>query len=144
LGRVCEPGSVRVPTLCRPEPHPGLVHLVSSVRGRLRRGIGWAELLAATFPPGSVTGAPKSAALEMIAGLEPVARGVYCGSIGWVDSRRGHGDLNVAIRTFWMANGALHFGTGAAVTWDSTPVGEWEETELKARKLLDIACGGTT
>jgi len=139
LGRVCEPGSVTVPTLCRPEPHPGLVHLVSSVRGRLRRGVGWAELLAATFPPGSVTGAPKTAALEIIGGLEPVPRGVYCGSVGWVDSQRGHGDLNVAIRTFWLEDGALHFGTGAAVTWDSTPIGEWEETELKARALLDIA-----
>jgi para-aminobenzoate synthetase component 1 len=139
LGRVCEPGTVTVPALCRPEAHPGLDHLVSTVHGRLRPGVGWAELLGATFPPGSVTGAPKGAALEMIAGLEPVARGVYCGSVGWVDSARGHGDLNVAIRTFWLDDGAIHFGTGAAVTWDSTPEGEWAETELKAATLLDIA-----
>jgi len=139
LGRVCEPGSVRVPTLCRRESHPGLDHLVSTVRGRLRGDVGWVELLAATFPPGSVTGAPKAAAIDVIAGLEPSARGVYCGSVGWVDSGRGHGDLNVAIRTFWLEDGALHFGTGAAVTWDSTPDGEWDETELKARTLLALA-----
>jgi len=139
LGMVCEAGSVGVPALCRREPHPGLDHLVSTVQGRLRRDVGWVELLAATFPPGSVTGAPKAAALDVIAGLEPAARGVYCGSVGWVDSSRGHGDLNVAIRTFWLEDGALHFGTGAAITWDSTPEGEWAETELKARTLLAIA-----
>ncbi len=139
LGRVCEPGSIVVPALCRREPHPGLDHLVSTVQGRLRDDVGWVELLAATFPPGSVTGAPKTAALAVIAGLEPVARGVYCGSVGWVDSGRGYGDLNVAIRTFWLEDGALHFGTGAAVTWDSTPEGEWGETELKARTLVGIA-----
>jgi len=141
LGRVCQPGSVGVPALCRRERHPGLDHLVSTVQGRLRDDVGWAGLLAATFPPGSVTGAPKAAAVELIAGLEPVARGMYCGSVGWVDSRRGHGDLNVAIRTFWLEDGALHFGTGAAITWDSTPEGEWEETVLKARTLLGIASG---
>ena len=141
LGRVCEPGSVEVPTLCRPEPHPGLVHLVSTVRGCLRAGVGWPDLLSATFPPGSVTGAPKAAALDVIAGLEPVARGVYCGAVGWVDATTGDGDLNVAIRTFWSQDGALHFGTGAAVTWDSTPDGEWEETQLKAHRLLAVACG---
>jgi len=139
LGRVCQPGSVHVPALCRRERHPGLDHLVSTVQGRLRHDVGWAALLAATFPPGSVTGAPKAAAVDLIAGLEPIARGLYCGSVGWVDSRRRTGDLNVAIRTFWLEDGALHLGTGAAVTWDSTPEGEWEETELKARTLLDIA-----
>ncbi|MGI9022168.1 MAG: chorismate-binding protein [Acidimicrobiales bacterium] len=141
LGRVCEPGSVRVPALCHPERHPGLVHLVSTVTGRLRADVGWRGLLAATFPPGSVTGAPKAAALGVIAGLEPVPRSVYCGAVGWVDAASGDGDLNVAIRTFWLDDGALHFGTGAAVTWDSTPEGEWEETELKARRLLAIAAG---
>ncbi len=139
LGRVCEAGSVTVPSLCRPESHPGLVHLVSTIRGRLRGGVGWSGLLDATFPPGSVTGAPKEAALDVIAGLEPVGRGVYCGAVGWVDAATGDGDLNVAIRTFWIEGGVLHFGTGAAVTWDSTPEGEWEETELKARRLLAAA-----
>ena len=138
LGRVCEFGSVEVPGLCRTEAHPGLHHLVSTVRGRLRAGFGWPELIAATFPPGSVTGAPKLAALETIARLEPVPRGPYCGAIGWVDADAGEGDLNVAIRTFWLDGGDLHLGTGGAVTWDSTPAGEWQETELKAHRLLSV------
>ena len=139
LGRVCDFGTIEVPDLCREERHPGLSHLVSTVRGRLRAGVGWAELLAATFPPGSVTGAPKLAALEVIRRLEPVPRGVYCGAVGWVDTDSAAGDLNVAIRTFWMEDGRLHLGTGGGITWDSTPAGEWEETELKARRLLAIA-----
>ena len=141
LGRVCEYGSVQVPSLCEEEEHPGLTHLVSTVRGRLRPGLGWAELLAATFPPGSVTGAPKLAALTMIDRLEPVPRGVYCGAVGWVDTDRAAGELNVAIRTFWAEDGRLHLGTGAGITWGSTPDGEWEETELKARRLLSVASG---
>jgi para-aminobenzoate synthetase component 1 len=139
LGRVCEYGSVSVPALCAVEAHPGLVHLVSTVRGRLRAEVGWAELLGATFPPGSVTGAPKLAAVEMIHRLEPLARGPYCGAIGWVDADAGTGDLNVAIRTFWFDDGAIHLGTGGGITWDSDPAGEWAETELKARRLLAVA-----
>jgi para-aminobenzoate synthetase component 1 len=138
LGRVCEYGSVVVPGLCEIEPHPGLFHLVSTVRGELRDGVGWAELIGATFPPGSVTGAPKLAALDVIAKLEPVGRGPYCGAVGWVDADRGVGDLNVGIRTFWLADGLLHLGTGGGITWDSTPEGEWAETELKARRLLAV------
>lgn len=141
LGRVCEFGSVSVPALCTVEAHPGLVHLVSTVTGRLRPGVGWAELVAATFPPGSVTGAPKLAALDHIARLEPAPRGVYCGAVGWVDAERRQGDLNVAIRTFWLEEGRLHLGSGGAVTWDSTPEGEWAEAELKARRLLAVASG---
>ena len=138
LGRVCEYGSVEVAGLCRVEPHPGLFHLVSTVRGVLREGVGWQELIDATFPPGSVTGAPKLAALEMIAKLEPVPRGPYCGAVGWVDGDAGTGDLNVAIRTLWLEAGEVHLGTGGGITWDSTPAGEWEETELKARRLLAV------
>jgi para-aminobenzoate synthetase component 1 len=141
LGRVCEYGSVTVPGLCEVERHPGLVHLVSTVRGRLRPDVGWAELLAATFPPGSVTGAPKLAALDLIAQLEPVPRSVYCGAIGWVDADRGEADLNVAIRTFWIERRALQLGVGAGITWGSTPDGEWAETELKAARLLAVAAG---
>ena len=143
LGRVCEFGSVTVPAgaLLAVEHHPGLVHLVSTVSGRLRRGCGWAEAIAATFPPGSVTGAPKLAALEHIAALEPVSRGVYCGAVGWVDADRRQGDLNVAIRTFWVEDGQLHFGTGGGITWGSDPDDEWAETELKARHLLRVASG---
>jgi para-aminobenzoate synthetase component 1 len=139
LGRCCDFGSVEVPALCAIETHPGLVHLVSTVQGRLRDGAGWADLMAGTFPPGSVTGAPKLAALDVIRDLEPVARGPYCGAIGWVDAERNVGDLNVGIRTFWFAEGEIRFGTGGGITWDSTPEGEWEETELKARRLLSVA-----
>ena len=141
LGRVCEFGSVSVPALLALEHHPGLVHLVSTVSGRLRAGCGWADAIHATFPPGSVTGAPKVAALEQIAALEPVPRGVYCGAVGWVDADRRRGDLNVAIRTFWVEDGMLHLGTGGGITWDSDPDDEWAETELKARHLLRVASG---
>jgi para-aminobenzoate synthetase component I len=144
LGRVCEWGSVTVPALCAVEHHPGLVHLVSTVTGRLRRGVTWGDVVAATFPPGSVTGAPKLAALDHIARLEPVPRGVYCGAVGWVDADARRGELNVAIRTFWVEDGRLHLGTGGGITWDSTPEGEWAETELKARRLLAVAAGQLT
>ncbi|MFJ9021990.1 chorismate-binding protein [Streptomyces sp. NPDC102259] len=144
FGRVCVPGTVAVPDLCAVEKHPGLVHLVSMVRGRLRDGVGWPELLTATFPPGSVTGAPKESALGIIKALETSARGPYCGGIGWVDADHGRGELAVGIRTFWIdrGEGLLKFGTGAGVTWGSEPEREWEETELKARRLLSIASEG--
>ncbi|MCG7207863.1 chorismate-binding protein [Streptomyces arenae] len=143
VGRVCATGSVTVPDLCAVEKHPGLVHLVSTVRGELRPDAGWPELLAAAFPPGSVTGAPKSSALRIIAELETAPRGPYCGGIGWVDADRGVGELAVGIRTFWIdrAEGVLRFGTGAGITWGSDPEGEWRETELKASRLLAIASG---
>ncbi|MDX6233524.1 MAG: para-aminobenzoate synthetase component [Nocardioidaceae bacterium] len=142
IGRVCEFGSVEVPALWSLEHHPGLVHLVSTVTGRLRPGCGWADAISATFPPGSVTGAPKVAAMQHIARLEPIPRGVYCGAVGWVDADRRAGDLNVAIRTFWIEGGRVHLGTGGGITWDSKPADEWEETELKARRLLQVASHG--
>ncbi|MFS8203616.1 chorismate-binding protein [Streptomyces sp. CWNU-52B] len=156
LGRVCATGTVTVPDLCVVEKHPGLVHLVSSVRGELRAdeeggeggggsggGVGWPELLGAAFPPGSVTGAPKSSALRIIEELETAPRGPYCGGIGWVDADRRTGELAVGIRTFWIdrAAGELRFGTGAGITWGSDPRREWEETELKAARLLAVASG---
>ena len=139
LGRVCETGSVEVDSLLSVEEHPGLVHLVSTVTGLLRRDVGWAELLAATFPPGSVTGAPKSSALQLIADLEPVPRGWYCGAIGWVDADREEAELAVAIRTFSLNDGVLSFGTGAGITWASDANAEWAETELKAERLIGLA-----
>ncbi|MGW6569323.1 chorismate-binding protein [Streptomyces sp. NPDC054975] len=143
LGRVCATGSVSVPELCAVEPHPGLVHLVSTVRGELREQAGWPELLAATFPPGSVTGAPKSSALRIIEALETAPRGPYCGGIGWVDADRRTAELAVGIRTFWIdrPEGVLRFGTGAGITWGSDPEREWAETELKASRLLAVASG---
>ncbi|MBQ0855548.1 chorismate-binding protein [Streptomyces sp. BH-SS-21] len=144
LGRVCTPGSVVVPDLCAVEKHPGLVHLVSSVQGELVEGTGWPELLGAALPPGSVTGAPKERALQLIRMLEPSPRGPYCGAIGWVDADRKCGELAVGIRTFWIDRqaGLLRFGTGAGITWGSDPEREWDETELKARRLLAIASSG--
>lgn len=139
LGLVCETGSVHVTGLLEREAHPGLAHLVSTVCGELPAGKGWPQLLDAAFPPGSVTGAPKLAALQFIDKLEPVSRGPYCGAIGWVDADRKIGELNVAIRTFWQSAGELHFGTGAGITWESDPASEWQETELKAAKLIALA-----
>ncbi|HZP27877.1 MAG TPA: anthranilate synthase component I family protein [Acidimicrobiia bacterium] len=141
LGRVSEPGTVRVPELCAPEHHPGLVHLVSSVRARLRAGVGPAELLRATFPAASITGAPKPRVLQAIEDLEPVRRGVYCGAVGWLDTERGEGDLSVAIRTFTIARGATFLGVGGGIVADSDPASEWQETELKAARLVAIAAG---
>ena len=143
LGAVAVTGSVEVPSLTAVEAHPGLVHLVSTVTAPLRPEAGWPDLLAATFPPGSVTGAPKSAALSAIGELEPAPRGPYCGAVGWVDADRRRATLAVGIRTFW-ATGAgetrhLHLGTGAGITWGSDPEAEWDETELKARRLRRVA-----
>ncbi|MGB7981200.1 MAG: anthranilate synthase component I family protein [Candidatus Nanopelagicales bacterium] len=145
LGRVARAGSVGVPRLLEVEAHPGLVHLVSTVTGVLGPGTTWPQILSATFPPGSVTGAPKLAALEVIRSLENGLRGPYCGAFGWVDADRRTAELAVAIRTFWIEQSpdgrALAFGTGAGITWDSDPRAEWRETELKADRLLRVAGG---
>lgn len=143
LGRVCSTGSVTVPGLLELEPHPGLVHLVSTVAGDLRPGTTWPQILEATFPPGSVTGAPKLAALDIIRAQERGPRGPYCGAFGWVDADAGTAELAVAIRTFWREDSAtgatLCFGTGAGITWDSDARAEWRETQLKAARLLAVA-----
>ncbi|HEY3671974.1 MAG TPA: anthranilate synthase component I family protein [Acidimicrobiia bacterium] len=148
LGRVCEPGSVHVPELCAVESHPGLHHLVSTARGRLRDDVGVGALVRATFPPASVTGAPKPRVLQVIEDLEPVRRGVYCGALGWIDTSAGDperitADLAVAIRTFTVLGapgaGCTHFSVGGGIVADSRPDAEWAETELKAARLLAVA-----
>lgn len=143
LSRVAVPGSVEVPHLLRIEQHPGLFHLVSDVTCQLADGVGWSQILAGTYPPGSVTGAPKSSALRLIDELEPVDRGPYCGAIGWVDATDQTAELAVGIRTFWLSGSdkqrQLNFGTGAGITWGSDPQAEWEETELKAATLIRAA-----
>jgi para-aminobenzoate synthetase component 1 len=106
----------------------------------------WGALFDGTFPPGSVSGAPKASALRIIAREEPVARGPYCGAIGWIDADAGTAELAVGIRTFWWDNdagGTLRFGTGAGITWGSEPAAEWEETRLKARRLIALASTDT-
>ena len=141
LSRVSVPGTVTVPSLLEVQAHPGLVHLVSYVEARLLPGLGWSALLEAAFPPGSVTGAPKLAALRRITELEPVPRDFYCGAFGWVDADTGEAELAVAIRTFWIRDGSVHFGTGAGITWGSDASAEWGETELKAERLVAVAGG---
>ena len=138
LGRVCRPGTVRVPGLVSLEPHPGVWHLVSRVEGELRPSVTDAELLAATFPPGSVTGAPKVRAMQLIDELESFPRGVYTGAVGLVSPIAGL-ELNVAIRTFELAGGRAELGVGGGITLGSVPVLEWRECAVKARPLLALA-----
>jgi len=135
LSRVCEPGSVRWPELMAERELAGVTHLVSTVEGTLRENVGLAELLAATFPGGSVTGAPKLAALDLIAALEPVGRGASMGALGVV---RGNGDLELAltIRTFALAQERIHLWVGGGVVWDSEPEAEIAESWTKAGPLL--------
>ena len=142
ISHVCKPGTVTVPDLLRIEEHPGLAHLVSDVVGTLREDVTWAEILRAVMPPGSVSGAPKSSALDVISNLEQVKREVYCGTIGWIDVDNNRAELSVAIRTFWQSfanSSQVCFGTGAGITYESDPEGEWLETELKAEHLLRVA-----
>jgi para-aminobenzoate synthetase component 1 len=135
LGRVCSYGSVRVPALCELETYGFVHHLVSEVRGELRQGLGTIDLLRAAFPGGSVTGAPKIRAMEIIAELEPDARGPYCGCLGWFGFD-GSMDTNILIRTFTMGGGWLQFPVGGGIVADSDPEREYDETWLKAEGML--------
>jgi para-aminobenzoate synthetase component 1 len=137
LGQICKSGTVEVPRLLSSEEHPGLQHLVSDVQGELLDNISWREIFTALSPPGSVSGAPKSSATQVISENE-VARGPYCGALGWIEGDQAI--LSVAIRTFWK-DSQLNFGTGAGITWASNATAEWEETQLKARRLISIAGG---
>ncbi|HEV3002450.1 MAG TPA: aminodeoxychorismate synthase component I [Solirubrobacteraceae bacterium] len=138
LGRCCEYGTVAAAHLARPEAHAGVWHLVSEVTGELRPGVGDDELLRATFPPGSVTGAPKIKAMEVIAELESTGREAYTGAIGFASPVAGL-ELNVAIRTFEVAGDRVWLGAGGGVVADSSPAGEYEECLVKARPLLAAA-----
>jgi para-aminobenzoate synthetase component I len=135
LGRVCRPGSVRVSEFLTEREMAGVRHMVSTVEGRLRPGVGLAELLRATFPGGSITGAPKLAAIDHIARLEPVGRGASMGAIGRVHEN-GDLELGLTIRTFAIAEGAIHLWAGGGIVWDSDPAAEIEESLVKARPLL--------
>ena len=135
LSRVCRPGSVRVPELFTLEQHPTVHHLVSTVLGDLRPGVDATELLRATFPGGSITGAPKVRAMEIIAELEPTERGLYCGSIGYV-SHTGAMDMNIAIRTCVVRNGRVYFSGGGGIVADSDPEHEYRETLHKVQGIV--------
>ena len=137
FGRICKSGTVEVPRLLSSEEHPGLQHLVSDIQGELVDDISWSQIITALSPPGSVSGAPKSSAVQVISGNE-IDRGPYCGALGWVEGDQAV--LSVAIRTFWKDAG-INFGTGAGITWGSDATAEWEETQLKARRLISIAGG---
>ena len=120
LSRVCEPGSVRWPDLMTERELAGVTHMVTTVEGRLRPGVGLAELLGAVFPGGSITGAPKISAVDHIAALEPVGRGASMGALGRVYPN-GDLDLALTIRTFAIADGAIHLWVGGGIVWDSDP-----------------------
>jgi para-aminobenzoate synthetase component 1 len=135
LSRVCEPGTVRWPGLMTEQELAGVRHLVTRVEGRLREGVGLAELLEAAFPGGSVTGAPKISAVDHIAALEPVGRGASMGALGRVWPN-GDVDLALTIRTFAVADGRIHLWVGGGIVWDSDPEEEIEESWVKARPLL--------
>ena len=136
LSRVCRPGTVRVPELFALEQHPTVHHLVSTVVGELEPGADAVDLVRAAFPGGSITGAPKVRAMEIIAELEPTRRGVYCGSIGYI-SATGAMDTSIVIRTFVTAGGELYFQAGGGIVADSDPELEYRETLDKARGLIE-------
>jgi para-aminobenzoate synthetase component 1 len=135
LGRVCRPGTVRVPRLCRLERTAAVQHLVSTVTGRLAPGVDAFDLLAASFPGGSITGAPKIRAMEILEGLEPVRRGPYTGALGWIGAD-GAMQTSILIRTFVADGRRLTLHVGGGITWGSDPAAEWEETVAKARGPL--------
>lgn len=135
LGRVCKPGSINVPQLCKLESYPNVHHLVSVVRGQLAPGASPLALLAVAFPGGSITGAPKVRAMQIIAELEPCQRSVYCGSMGYVDIR-GSMDTSITIRTLVADAGKLHVWGGGGLVADSTLDEEYVETLDKIRHLI--------
>ena len=135
LGRVCEIGSVAVPELMAIEAYATVFQMVSTVTGCLRSDRDAIDLLRASFPPGSMTGAPKLAAMELIDRLEPVRRGVYSGGLGYLDVRGGL-DLAVVIRTLIVENERAHLHVGSGIVADSDPVAEYRETLDKAQALL--------
>jgi para-aminobenzoate synthetase/4-amino-4-deoxychorismate lyase len=136
LSRVCQVGSVRASALCEVEPYQTVWQMVSTVEGHARPGIGLADVFGALFPAGSITGAPKSSSMRLIASLEHSPRGVYCGAIGFA-SPNGHAEFNVAIRTLTVnrVSGAAEYGVGGGITWDSSPADEHAEALSKAACL---------
>jgi para-aminobenzoate synthetase/4-amino-4-deoxychorismate lyase len=137
LSVCCAPGSVEVPALYQTEPYDTVTQMTSTVEGRLRDGQGLASLLRALFPCGSVTGAPKRRALQLIEDLEPAPRGVYCGAIGMAGPDTAH--FNVAIRTVVLDGANGRMGVGSGVVWDSAPDAEYEECKLKTQFLTPSA-----
>jgi para-aminobenzoate synthetase component 1 len=136
LGKVCNYGSVKVMEKKRLEVHPSVLHLVATVEGDLYPEYGPVDLLKATFPGGSITGAPKLRAMEIIDELEPTSRGIYTGAIGYI-AFDGHMDLSMAIRTFLIKGSTAFFQVGGGIVADSRPGEEYEETLFKSRALIE-------
>jgi anthranilate synthase component 1 len=135
VGRVAETGSVKVTDKMIIERYSHVMHIVSNVTGRLMAGMDAFDVLRATFPAGTVSGAPKIRAMEIIAELEPVKRGVYSGAVGYI-GWSGNLDTAIAIRTAVIQDGMLHIQAGAGVVHDSVPLNEWEETLNKGRAVF--------
>lgn len=136
LGRVCRYGSVRVDELMGLEEYSHVIHIVSNVRGVLRSNVRSIDLIGAAFPGGTITGCPKIRSIEIIDQLEPVRRGLYTGSLGWV-SATGDMDFNLLIRTAFVVGDSVHVQAGAGIVADSDPGREYEETLHKARALME-------
>jgi anthranilate/para-aminobenzoate synthase component I len=134
LGRVSLPGSIEVPEIFALRSYPTVHHLVARVKGRLRPDTGLADVLRAAFPGGSITGAPKRSAIRILAGLEPVPRGPYTGSLLWLGDD-GTTESSILIRTIVVAGGRAYVGAGGGVVFDSDPESEWRESSHKARAL---------
>lgn len=142
LGRVCRYGTVAVPDVRRIEAYPTVFHTVATVVGRLRPEVTPGALLRAAFPGGSITGAPKIRAMEIIEELEGVRRGVYCGAIGYL-SFAGDLDTNIVIRTIVCRDGQAYFHAGGGIVADSEPAAEYDETLTKASALIQALLGAT-
>jgi anthranilate synthase component 1 len=135
IGRISEPGSVEVSDSFMVERYSHVMHIVSQVQGTVRPGLSYMDVLKATFPAGTLSGAPKVRALEIIQELEPTKRNIYGGAIGWI-GWWGDADTAIAIRTAVIHGGRLHVQAGAGIVYDSDPATEWEETMNKGRALF--------
>jgi anthranilate synthase component 1 len=140
LGRICRPGSVQVVERLQVETYAHVHHIVSAVEGRLRPGVGVAQIVSALFPGGTITGCPKVRCMQIIAELEGEARGPYTGSIGYI-SRNGRMDFNILIRTALLKEQEVLFRAGGGIVADSEPVRELAETRAKAKGLLRALAG---
>ena len=138
VGRIARYGTVAVTELMRIERYSHVLHIVSQVEGELRDGVSGIDVFRATFPAGTMTGAPKVRAMEIIDELEPVRRGVYSGAVGYLGFN-GDMDVAIAIRTAVLKEGRLHVQAAAGIVADSDPQSEWQETGHKARALLRAA-----
>ncbi len=140
LGRIASPGSVSVEKFMQVERFSHVMHLTSHVKATLADGLDALDVLASTFPAGTLSGAPKVRAMELIAELEGVSRGPYAGAIGWIGLDKGRVDIDtgIAIRSMWIRDGLVHWQAGAGIVYDSVAEREWEECRNKARVLAEV------